>query len=387
MAAPYYNKIIDLLKKAKVKVKPMKTSKFKEASRLNNQTAPKTAKMLQSILLDTNFYSPKHIINYASKASKEFDNLSNKDKYSALTRTLYNLPKKENGSYEDSEILQALLQRTKNPIARPKQPEHALDKMLGKVPDKSDDMQKLLEEYAENLLNENPIPKDTTEYLADDDASRSNLLKTLQYNKRKGSRRALDTAIFRKEHEPNTRLFTLQELKSKYFPAHIRRGRKFNLKEEQKSRYLDKFFDDFENYRESSEFKNFKGDNTPSLTEKEYNAVLNAIPESMKYHKVPTRTKDFEDMLQSRKKFVVKYDENNKPYYPYAEEEALIEKALEDAGIPHTTYEKVPSRLVEDMVNRMEIQKYLRKPQKLKKSEEVYDGFTFEDFYDFLDEE
>ena len=387
MAAKHYNKIIDLLKKAKVKVKPMKSSKFKEASRLTNRAAPKTKKMLQSILLDTNFDSPKHIINYASNASKEFDMLSNKDKYSALTRTLYNLPKKEEGTYTNSEILQALLQRVKNPIVKPKNPEHSIDKMLGKIPDKRDDSQKILEEYVENLLNANPVPKNSTEYLADDEASRSNLLKALQYNKRKGSLRALDTAIFRKEHEPNTRTFTLQELKSKYFPAHIKRGRKFNLREEQMSRYLDKFFDDFENYRESSEFKKFKGDTTPTLTEKEYNAVVNSIPESMKYHKIPKRTKEFEDLLQSRKKFVVKYDENNRPYYPYAEEEALLEKALEDAGIPHTTYEKVPTRLIEDKVNRKEMQKYLRKPQKLKKSEEVYDGFTFEDFYDFLDEE
>lgn len=396
MTTQYYNKIIELLKDANVNVKPMKTSKFKEASRLTDPTSPKTNKMLQSILLDTNFDSPAHLINYASKSSKEFDNLPKKDKYSALTRTIYNLPKKESGPYKNSEVLQALLQRAKNPIQKTKKSEHYLDKMLGKIPNKGDESQKWLESYVENLFKTNPTTKELTEYLADDDANRSNLLKALQYNKRKGERRALDTAIFRKEHEPKTRHFTMQELKSKYFPAHVKRGRKFDINEEQKARYLDKIFDDFENYRDSTAFKNFRGDKFPKLTDKEYSKALDALIYDNSFRGKKTKLYDYitNDYTADFENAIVKSKKKLFPNEPFEEtmlspeQMTILKDFFIKQGKPiYREPVRIDSKQVKDAINRAEMEKYLNKPQKLIQPDNEYDGFTFKDFYDILNED
>lgn len=377
----------DLLKKYKIPTKRLKKSRYKEVADLRDMDtyAPKSAKMLKNLMLDTEFESTKHLENYMKKASKEFRDASSHDRHSAIMRTMYNLPTPEAGYHSNSEILAALLERLKRPVKKVEKQQNTLDNVLGKVPSTKERFREWYEDYADNLLERNPTKKPVTDYLADDEANRSELLKTLKYHKRQGRQRAFDESIKRKEREPKTRSFTKKELKSKYFPAHTKRDAKFNLRDEQISQQLDKVFNDLEDYRESKAFKNFRGDSVPELTEKEIETVLNSIPESRRTHKIPQRTKEFEDVKASRKKYITETDENGKTYYPDQKENELIEKSLEELGIPHTTYTETPTQVIEDALHAAEIKKYLKKPQKLIRPDDVYDGYSFKDFYDSIE--
>lgn len=268
------------------------------------------------------------------------------------------------------------------------------DKMFGTVPKKDSTHQKLYEVLAERYLNQGKTPTKLTEYEAADDASRAELLKTLLYNKREGSRRALDIAIKRREEAPRTRSFTKQELLNKYIPAHERRGSKFNIKDEQRKQKLDSIFDDFEQYRQSSAFNYFKGDTHPKLSKTDEHNAIKELLASKRYDRKNAKlfdtiknqfTDEFENALVKSKKKLY-------PDIPF--EDAILTpqqmQTLKDFFIKrgkkiYKDPENIDSQQVIDALNRASIQKYANRPQKPIITDE-YDGYTFKDFMNDLDE-
>lgn len=268
------------------------------------------------------------------------------------------------------------------------------NKLFGTVPKKDSINQKLYESLAENYLNQGKVPAKLTEYIASDDASRAELLKTLLYNKREGNRRALDIAIKRKEEAPRTRSFTKQELLDKYIPTHERRGSNFNIKDEQRKQKLDSIFDDFEQYRQSSAFNNFKGDIHPKLSKTDEHKAIKELLASKRYKRKNAKlfdtiknqyTDEFENALVKSKKKLY-------PDIPF--EDAILTpqqmQTLKDFFTKrgkkiYKEPENIDSQQVIDALNRASVQKYANRPQKPIIIDE-YDGYSFKDFMNDLDE-
>lgn len=268
------------------------------------------------------------------------------------------------------------------------------NKLFGTVPKKDSIHQKLYESLAESYLNQGKVPAKLTEYIASDDASRAELLKTLLYNKREGNRRALDIAIKRKEEAPRTRSFTKQELLNKYIPAHERRGSNFNIKDEQRKQKLDSIFDDFEQYRQSSAFNNFKGDIHPKLSKIDEHKAIKELLASKRYKRKNAKlfdtiknqyTDEFESALVKSKKKLY-------PDIPF-EDAILTQQQMQTLKDFFTKRgkkiykepENIDSQQVIDALNRASIQKYANRPQKPIIIDE-YDGYSFKDFMNDLDE-
>lgn len=268
-----------------------------------------------------------------------------------------------------------------------------LSAMLGNIPKKDPKSQKLYEDLGNKFLEKLPKEEKYTEYFSEGEDDRRNLLKLLQHHKRIGKQRGLDIAIRRKEEEPYTRNFTQQELKTKYIPAHERRGKKFSIKKEREARRLDAIFDSFDEYRESSMFKNFKGDTTPELTKKEYSDVIKNLKEELKaYGKSPkiytTLDKEFTDdylnsLVKSKKRLYPEENFENVTLTPQQTEtlrKFLLTRGRKIYKDPTT----VESQRLKDAINRAEFIKYEQKSKPLK-SDSEYDGYTFKDFYDSIE--
>lgn len=91
----------------------------------------------------------------------------------------------------------------------------------------------ILEEVADNMLKKDfKVVKDVTDYSKTMQPHEYLLAK--QYNKRMGHEAARTKAEFAKEHAPKTRIFSQQELETKYKPwheAHQRKGESAELRQ------------------------------------------------------------------------------------------------------------------------------------------------------------
>lgn len=279
----------------------------------------------------------------------------------------------------------------------------SLSRLLGNIPKKDKASQKLYENLGDKYLAlypKEPLPEkyvaDSIGLYADDEANRRELLKIMQYNKRKGKMRAYDESIRRSEQAPITRNFSQEELRSKYIPFHTRRGNKFNIEEHKKSRDLDDFFNELDAYRESDAFKNFKGDSFPKLTIKERSQVLEDLITNNKLRGKMTKlydyitkdpTADFENAIVKSKKKLFP-DEPFEETMLSPEQMTILKDFFRKHGKPiYRKPVRIDSQQVKDAINRAKMEKYLNKPQKLIQPDNEYDGFTFEDFYDILNED
>ena len=279
----------------------------------------------------------------------------------------------------------------------------SLSQLLGNIPKKDKASQKLYEKLGDRYLALHPkeqLPEkyitDSISLYADDEANRKELLKIMQYNKRKGKMRAYDESIRRSEQAPITRNFSQEELRSKYIPFHTRRGSKFNIKEYKKSRALDDFFNELDAYRESDAFKNFKGDSSPKLTKEERSQVLEALKANNKLRGKKTKiydyitndhTADFENAItKSKKKLFPKEPFEETVLSP--EQMSILKDFFRKRGKPiYRKPVRIDSQQVKDAINRAEMEKYLNKPQKLIQSDSEYDGTSFEDLMELVIED
>lgn len=279
----------------------------------------------------------------------------------------------------------------------------SLSLLLGNIPKKDKASQKLYEKLGNKYLSlhpKEPTPEkyvaDSISLYADDEANRRELLKIMQYNKRKGKMRAYDESIKRSEQAPTTRDFSQEELRSKYVPFHTRRGSKFNIEEYKKARDLDDFFNELDAYRESDAFKNFKGDSFPKLTKEEHSQVLETLKANNKLRGKKTKiydyitkdyTADFENAITKSKKKLFP-DEPFEETVLSPEQMSILKDFFRKRGKP--VYRKpvrVESQQAKDAINRAEMEKYLNKPQKLIQPDTEYDGSSFEDLMDFVIED
>lgn len=276
----------------------------------------------------------------------------------------------------------------------------SLSQLLGNIPKKDKASQKLYEKLGDKYLSiyqKESLPEkyvaNSTSLYADDEANRRELLKIMQYNKRKGKMRAYDESIKRSEQSPTTRYFTQEELRSKYVPFHTRRGNKFNIEEHKKSRELDDFFNELDAYRESDAFKNFKGDSFPQLTNKERSQVLEALIEDNKLRRKKTKlydyitkdhTADFENAITKSKKKLFP-DEPFEEAVLSPEQMSILKDFFRKRGKPiYRKPVRIESQQTIDAINRAEMEKYLNKPQKLIQPDSEYDGTSFEDLMELV---
>lgn len=271
-----------------------------------------------------------------------------------------------------------------------------LSQLLGNIPKKDKASQKLYEKLGDKYLSKYPKePKNVVLY-ADDEANRKELLKTMQYNKRKGKMRAYDESINRSEHAPTTRVFSQEELRSKYIPFHTRRGSKVNLNKYIQSKNLDDFFNELDAYRETDAFKNFKGDNSPKLTIKEREQVIKDLIANNKLCGKKTKlydyiTKDHTDVFENA---IVKSKKKLYPDEPFEEavlspdQMSILKDFFRKRGKPiYRKPTRFDSQQVIDAINRAEYEKYLKKPQKTIQPDTEYDGTSFNDLIDYINED
>lgn len=279
----------------------------------------------------------------------------------------------------------------------------SLSRLLGNIPKKDKASQKLYEKLGDKYLTlhpKSPSPEkyvaDSISLYADDEANRRELLKIMQYNKRKGKMRAYDESIRRSEQAPTSRNFSQEELRSKYIPFHTRRGAKFDIEAHKKSRDLDDFFNELDAYRESDAFKNFKGDSFPKLTKEERSQVLETLIEDNKLRRKKTKlydyitndhTADFENAITKSKKKLFP-DEPFEETVLSPEQMSILKDFFRKRGKPiYRKPVRIDSQQVQDAINRAEMEKYLSKPQKLIQPDSEYDGSSFEDLMELVIED
>lgn len=272
------------------------------------------------------------------------------------------------------------------------------------IPSMRESAQKEYKQLADTiLLNDDLYRESKNDSLKDAIKSRiynlssKDNLSAYKHSNRISSYKDVMNYIKKKENRPRTRIFSDDELENKYKPFHEKRGEKFTkakLDEYNRKKSLDNVFEGFERYRESSAFKNFKGDSFPKLTKEERSQVLEALISDNNLRRKKTKlydyitrdhTADFENAITKSKKKLFP-DEPFEEAVLSPEQMSILKDFFRKRGKPiYRKPVRVNSQQVIDAINRAEMEKYLNKPQKLIQPDTEYDGTSFEDLMESID--
>lgn len=272
------------------------------------------------------------------------------------------------------------------------------------IPSMRESAQKEYKQIADTILsNDDLYRKSKNDSLKDEIRSRiynlssKDNLSAYKHANRLSSYRDVMDYIKKKENRPRTRIFSDDELEKKYKPFHKKRGEKFTnakLDEYNRKKSLDNIFEGFERYRESSAFRNFRGDVEPRLTKQERTAIRN---DYINYQKAKRKrpvleakspkvfTSDYLNLIdKSKRKLYPDKDPTDVVFTP--EQRKILDDFIKRKGISvYKNQESIPSQQLIDAYNRASIQKYLNKPQKMIQNYE-YDGTSFSDLMESIDD-
>lgn len=235
------------------------------------------SELLLQLLDDTGFDSPKHALNYASKASEKFKSAPSAKQYRALTRALWNAKPKNK-----QELFNAMMARLD---AKPSPSKHHLNFYQ---------TEEQINKVADNLLKNSQNPETDYAYFYQD---ATDFLNDKDYLKRLGEYRAKDVAISQKEYDtsPKTRRFSedeLQKLKKQYQDNNTLSGNDYKISA-QEQRLIDDILENSWNTRNKRIEQEINNENSDLQLFDQDDPSINAFNDDKMFMSMDDRIQDW----------------------------------------------------------------------------------------------